>query len=334
MHVLDQYNGDPAHTVLFAALENRPALQASMKMASFDGDAASKLPSRAFAWETERRFPVHTRDDAVASLFYRSKCAAEVPPEVDAKLAQAMDAYQISPELFVSTKLAAAVETIDVPYAVPSQQRLPLGSEEQIKVAEMVLLRDKEALDLETRTEAFLRLEKAASIWGVPVDPTVSMYAGSHACDTRQLQHWVGARAAATKVAAAQEAFEQLEDALGAAPAVIYDRGTLSKLAARLYDLDKIAEITHHYDRALRDPMASVFNGGAYGLKVSADMVDLGGVAAPVEQLLSLPADVWEQVDAPEVGEAAASGDVNTFKQILATLPLDIKQLLARQMGL
>ncbi len=334
MHVLDQYHGDPTHSILHAALENRPAAGLAMKTASFDGDHAAKLPSRAFAWETERRFPVHTREDAMASLFYRSKCAAAVPPEVDAKLAQAIDAYQLDPALFVSTKTAAAVEVVDVPYAVPSQQRLPLGSVEQVKIAEMVRLRDKEALDLETRTEAFVRLEKAASIWGVPVDPQVSMYAGKHACDTKQLQHWVGARAAATKVAAVREAYDRLESALETAPPVIYDRAELTKIAGRLYELDQLGEVTHHYARALRDPMASVFNGGAYGLKVSSDMVDLGGVPAPVETLLSLPPHVWEQVDAPEVGEAAASGDVNTFKQILSTLPLDIKQLLARQLGL
>ncbi len=43
---------------------------------------------------------------------------------------------------------------------------------------------------------------------------------------------------------------------------------------------------------------------------------------------MGLPPEIWQQVDAPEVGEVAQSGDPVQFKQVFDTLPLDVKMAL------
>lgn len=330
--ILDQYNGDPTLTHLLVALEDHPRALQAVKTASFDKEAAESLPSRAFAWETERRFPVHTREDTIASLAYRVKFASAVPPEVDEKLSDAAEAYGVDPSLFAPApgrqKVAAAVAEPN--YAVPSQKRLPLGSPEQIKLAEAVLLRDGHALPLEERVQAFHKVASAAKTAGLPTADDTSAYAAQNACNTHVLRDRVGMRAAQTKVAACAAAYDELDVALAKAPPMIYDRGQLLKLASRLHELDEQAGITGQYGKKIFDPMKTVFNDGR--VKVSSDVVDLGTKQVPVETLMQLPPEVWEQLDAAEVGKVAASGDAATFKQVFDTLPRDMKITLAAQL--
>ncbi len=312
--ILDQYHGDPTLTVLLGSVLDRPATYAFLKSASFDAEAGETLPPSAYAWEEKRRFPVHSAQDTVASLIYRSKCASHVPKDVDEKLAQAVEAYGIDPALFTSvrTKVAAAP---DVEYAVPSQGRLPLGNQAQVKLAEEVLLRDRNRLDLETAVEAFVRLEKAAAALGVTLQPEAVAYAGKTACDTAVLRDALEARQGATQ-GAHRDAYAKIASALPAGR--VTDRDALVKLASRIHQIDQSAQIDRWYGKRLTDPMRSVFN-----------ETKLAGTTTDI--LMQLPPEIWAQADVPEMAELAQAGDPDAFAQAYATLPMDIKLVIEKQ---
>lgn len=326
--IQDQYHGDPTLTRLLSALADRPQALEAVKHASFDADAAERLPDSAFAWESERRFPIHTREDTIASLVYRSKHAGAVPRFVDEQLAEAAEVFGVSAELFASnaprTKIASTVE-----YAVPDEERLPLGSVEQVKVAEHVLLRDGKHLPPDVRAAAFAKVAAAAIAYGMAVDPAVGAYAGLNACNTQLLRDRIGARAATTKVAACITAYDTLDLALQALPPVIHDRPTLMKLAEKLEALDTAAGLTADYGRRIFDPMKTVFNAGEKLAMPS----DLTADGMNVAKMMNLPPQVWDTIDVPELGKLAAAGDSMTFKQVYETLPLDIKMVLKAQFG-
>lgn len=319
----DQYHGDPTLTKLLAYLEDRPEALSAIKCASFDAEAAQSLPSSAFAWDDERRYPIHTREDTIASIAYRSKIARDVkvPKYVDTRLAQAAEAFNVQPSLFRSEAVKVAAAPVE--YALPGQQRLPLESTEQVKVAQEVLHRDGHLLPLTTRVEAYVKVAAAAVAHGMPYDSTVGTYAGLNSCNTQLLRDRIGMRAATTKIAACTTAYDTLDKAMAKMPPVIHDRETLLKLAERISLLDHAAGIDTQYGKKIFDPMKTVFNSGE----------KLAAAVDPMARLMALPKEVWEQVDVPEMADIAASGDTTQFAQVYATLPQDIKITLERQLG-
>lgn len=328
MTIIDQYNGDATLTRLFAALEDRPRALEAVKNASFDPDTAASLPDSAFAWDGERRFAIHTKEDTIASIAYRAKFAGHVPLFVDERLNDAAEAYGLEDVLFQSTtpKIAAA----PVEYAVPSEERLPLGNKVQVKIAEEVLLRDGHKLPLAERVEAFAKVAGHAMAMGLPTHPDTGAYAGLNACNKRMLCDRIGMRAATTKVAGMSDVFDKLEAGLAYLPEVITDRPTLLKLAGCLEELDTMAGLEPHYGKRVFDPMKTVFNGGE---KIAARGGDMTADGLDVMKLMRLPTQVWDDVDVPELGKLAQDGDNLRFKQAYETLPLDIKLVLKRQMG-
>jgi hypothetical protein len=140
---------------------------------------------------------------------------------------------------------------------------------------------------------------------------------------------------AAKSLAAAQQAqkvaaaFDKLAHDLQKSPPYIQDRQSLVKLAAAIDTLDRLAGLEQHYDRKLPDPLQTVFNTE----KTAMEMVDVAGMQVPVETLMQLPPQIWEQVDMPELAEVAQAGDPALFKQVFDTMPLDIKVVLQAQLG-
>lgn len=344
-NIIDQYNGDPTYAQLHVLTRNRPLAREMLKTASFVEKRAAidDLPSRAFAWEDERRFPIHTKEDSVASILYRSKLGSAVPAHVDAKLSKAAEVYGIEDHLFAAEKRAStqtpteyalphfdktasdAAGTSYVP--CPNRSRLPLDNAAQIKVAEHVLQRDYTKLPLEKRADAFSRLVLAAKDQEVTLNPFTMKMAGMTMSSTATLRNWLEARAAASNGKVA-EAFDKMAAAMSHAPAYIHDRPTLVKLASTIQELDKRAGLEKYYDRKLPDPLQTVFNTE----KVAEEMCDVGGMQMPLSALMQLPPEVWHQVDMPEMAQVAESGDPMMFKQMFDTIPLDVKTVLRGQM--
>jgi len=323
MTIIDQYNGDPVYAHLHVLTRDFPLAREMLKTASFDTakTASDNLPSTAFAWEDERRFPIHTREDCIASIFYRSKVGSFVPKHVDAKLETARTVYGIGEAVFSPMKCASAVETT---YALPDRKRLPLDSAAQIKIAEMVLNRDYDLITLEKRADAFSRLYEAAKKHNVTLCPFSLKMAGATVSNPALIRDWLEARADATTEPAHKVAFEKLASATHKMPNVIVNRRDLVKLAVVIAELDKTAGLTKFYDRKIPDPLQTVFNTE----KVAEDMCDVAGVQVPCSALMQLPEEVWHQVDAPELAQVAQAGDPVAFKQVFETLPLDVKSSL------
>lgn len=323
--IVDQYNGDPLYAQLHVLTRERPLVREMLKSASFEKEAMENLPSTAFAWEDERRFPLHTREDAIASILYRSKLAS-VPAHVDAKLEKAASIYGLDDYVF-AVKIAQVGRT-KVAYALPEDERLPLSDAGQIKVAEHVLCRDYQRLPLEKRADAFSRLALAAKDQGIELSPLTMKMAGMTACSTKVLRDWLGARAAVT-TGSVQQAFDKLATDLTRTPTYLRARAELVKLAATIAQLDRMAGLEKHYDRNLPDPLQTVFNTE----KTAMEMLDVAGLQVPAEQVMQLPPQIWEQVDMPELAEVAQSGDAMMFKQVFDTMPLDIKVALQAHLG-
>jgi hypothetical protein len=318
--IIDQYNGDPVYAHLHVLTRDFPLAREMLKTASFETakNTLDDLPSSAFAWEDERRFPIHTREDTLASIFYRSKLGSFVPPHVDQKLALAQSIYKLDESVFAPIKKASAEPG---EYALPESSRLPLNNVEQIKVAEEVLLRDYDSLTLEKRADAFNRLYTAANKHGVALRPFSKKMAGATASNTAVLRDWLEARADAAAEPQHKVAFEKLAQATTKMPNLLVKRNDLTKLAVTIAELDERAGLKKYYDRRLPDPLLTVFNTE----KIAEATCDVAGIEVPCSVLMQLPPDVWESVDAPEMAQAVQAGDPEQFAQIFATLPLDVK---------
>jgi len=159
--------------------------------------------------------------------------------------------------------------------------------------------------------------------------PEVALPAGRRSIGLPEYQEAAKALVAAQQAQKVAAAFDKLADDLRRSPPYIQDRLSLIKLAGAIDTLDRLAGLEQHYDRKLPDPLQTVFNTE----KVAMEMVDVAGMQVPVDTLMQLPPEIWEQVDMPELAEIAQAGDPVMFKQVFDTMPLDIKVVLQAQLG-
>lgn len=450
--IVDQYN-DPTFVHLHVLTREKPLARQLLKTASFSKEAAAELPSSAFAWPEARRFAIHSKEDTLASLLYREKCAS-VPPHVDKMLEKAAQIYGLGDHVFANTKTASApgytynprsgvlsvqnltpdmlinpeahpqeisslmngvrevreaelarktaaagmgqpisafaggqkalktqgyfrnpnnpndvylsdkniaklqsndpaqirevinltrpqdtqaMKTGSAPnfltkhgssgyrrglYALPEDERLPINTAPEVKLAEHVLNRDFERLPIEKRAEAYSRLTTAAQLHDVALSDFTLKMAGMVACSSDVLRDSLETRATAAGPGAVRVAFDKLANELSKAPPILHERQDLTKLAGVIHELDKKAGLERHYDRKLLDPMQTVFN---TNIKLGEEMCDVAGSAVPCSTLMALPDRVWDMLDVPELKECCEQGDAATFKQIFETLPLDLK---------
>jgi len=115
-------------------------------------------------------------------------------------------------------------------------------------------------------------------------------------------------------------------------PSRVYDRAVLTKIASSLHTLDQLGQVENHYGKRLRDPLEAVFNAASIKVAAQGELCDVGGMQVPLQTLMTLPPQIWEQLDVPELGEIAQSGDAAQFQQVFDTLPRDLKLILAKQL--
>lgn len=324
--IQDAYHGDPILLVLADAAAARPRLREKLAGAEF-GDADA-LPDSAFAWPERRRFPVHSEVDTLASIVYRAKLASAPPPHVDETLTRAAAAWKIDPEVLrpsgaIEPKLAAA----PVEYAVPSQGRLPLGSVEQIKVAEEVILRDGlQALPYEELTAGAKKIASAAASMNLIPSPELRRFAGEGACHVPTLRDHLNARAGYVKTAEARMDYDRLAHAVARyedfGSGVTYDAPALSKLASSLHALDVKHELVGEYGPRLLDPMRAVFNTTFRSKEASAGgSMTLAGQAVPFSALYRLKEADWRDLGLEDLATLSAGRDGRNLEAQLRVLP-------------
>lgn len=322
---------DPTLSHLYHLLKDRPQVEEMVKEAEISEESFRSLPDSAFAWPSERLYPVHSREQTILSRIYREK-AASVPAFVDEALKEACEAYKIPEEMFTITKVAAEEENREH-YLLPQIKKILCKTAEDVRSAERVLLEQYQKLSVEHRAEACGRLMEKAASFGVKLSPPIAQLAGFTVSSTSTLRDWLYARKEAAVKEEYKTAYQKLADALRAFPGSIEDRGQLVQLADTIHELDKKAGLEKFYDRKLPDPIKTVFNTQQ---KIASAGVDLNGRFVPLHKLAMYDATFYGDVLGDdlvrEASDASGQLDLQKLATIIETLPRDLKTVLARNM--
>lgn len=325
----DQYN-DPAYALLYHLLEEHPAAADFVKSAELNDSQAQDLPDSMFAWPERRLFPIDTPQNTVLSAMYREKCAA-VPVEVDDKLQKAREIYDVNPVLVRRREKVAAAPPVQEHVLLPAHGRLRIKTAEDVPVAEKLLLEQYPRLSIEDRAEGFTNLVKVARDMNVGLKPETMRMAGMTVCTTKVAQDFIEARRCATKEPLFQQAYEKLASAMAGRGEFLQDRDELVALSDAIAKLDKKAGLEKLYDRHLPDPIRTVFNTD----KVAEESLNLAGREVALSKLAALPETFWGDVlgadYSRELMDKTGRVDPDMLRQIVPTLPLDLKQILKNQ---
>jgi hypothetical protein len=328
MPTVDQFS-DPAFGTLFRQVKRMPALEEFVKQAAVEPEEAKALPDSAFAWPSERKFPIHTPEHAALSYAY-SKVASVIPVEVRNNIVKALEVYEVPETTFAEQ--AEKVASDEDQFLVPSLRLFRVITPAQCKYAQDDLVSSLHKLDLEHRAIACANLVKKADELKVELRPEVLQLAGLVVSSTKTAMEWIEARAARLpkEDTIHKLAYQTLAQGLAKAPAEISDRKGLLKFASAIAELDEKTGLDKHYDRRLPDALRTVFNTE----KQASTSVDLGGTFVSLKKIAALPASFWEDLGGKELSdEVAPGGNVDHAKlaTIVDTLPLDLKIVLKNQ---
>lgn len=328
MTIIDQ-TSDPGFGTLCAVTKRFPALKEMAKTAELDASEFAGLPNTAFAWETRRKFPIHSKEHTAISLGYR-KVASAIPAEVDEKLKKAATAYGIDIQVFNAPEI---VKTASEEFFLLGS-RFRVTSKEEVKYAETALLRKYASLSPQDRAEAFINLGKVAQHFEVPLQSSTQKLAGFTITSTRIMKDWVEARkvAAENLKSSVASAYEKLARAYDGADAYITDKSVQVKLAALIEELDQQSGVQQYYGKSLLDPLQTVFNTD----KVATSQVMIGSLMLDKDKLAALPLSFWESLLGDDIAkEIATDGepDIDKLMPILPTLPKDLTIVAQKQLA-
>jgi hypothetical protein len=330
--IIDQSH-DPSYKRLFSLVQEFPHVESYIKTAHVDEpEEEEKLASSAFAWKERRLFRIDKPDQAALSRLYMHKQAG-IPEEVVARCDQALDVYGITLDLGTE-KVAAAPD--DGEYLLPKMKRFRVRNADDVKTAAVALLHHCHKMNPAIRATAAVNLVKKANEHNIELSMPIYKLAGVTMCNPALLGDWVEARAEATKDPAIKRAYTKLAEATrnkeAACQSFLNNRPDLIKLADSIMELDEAAGLTKHYDRKLPDPMLTVFNTE----KIAEEMLEVAGKPVEVSRLLAIDPDTYRNVFGEDLANEFIDGediDPAQLKIILPTVPLDLQQALAAQMG-
>lgn len=313
---------------MFRQIKRMPGLEGFVKQAAVEPEEAASLPDTAFAWPSERKFPIHTPEHAALSFAY-SKVASVLPAEVRTNIQKALDVYEVPADIFKEEQEKVASDENE--YLVPSMKLFHVKTAEQCKRAQDVLVSALSRLDLETRAIACGNLVKRADDLKVELRPEVLQLAGLVVSSTKTAMDWLEARAdkLSPSDAVHKNAYLALSHALKGSEE-IGDRKGLLKVASAIAELDQQTGLDKHYDRKLPDALRTVFN----TTKQASQSVDLGGTFVSLKKIAALPVSFWEDLGGKELSDEIAPGgtvDQSKLATVVDTLPLDLKIVLKNQ---
>jgi len=324
--MIDLYS-DPGHALFRQLVERAPGALAHLKTASFE-PSGDGIPLTAFAWATERRYPVHTPEHAVVSYLYAKhadavKTAAVgrgLPAGVLGDIKQALEMYGIAEAdlAFMETKVAAISEEDCL---FPDKKLYPVRDAGEVKLAEQALQSEYKKLTPLSRHRAFTKLSAAAMRHQVELHPASHRWAGETATNTADLADQLAARSVLAKTAEHAEAYRVLSDAVLADKAWLKNDDNRKKLAAHIDELDGQAKLRTEYDRRILDPVATVYN---TNIKLAADDMDLGCGRVGRQHLMRLPPSFYGDALGDDVLPEIAPGgrlDPESLHAVLSTLP-------------
>lgn len=318
---------DPGHGRLRHLLPTHPEVAEIVKTAEFE-DCLEQVPATAFAWPSEKRFPVHTPEHAALSYLYAKTAEHKIPKHVLYELDTALNLYGIDKAVFEPVRVKEA-ELNEDECLLPEAQAYPVRNADEVKLAEQFLLPQVSKLHPEMRAKMFHKLAERALFHGVNLQPTSYKYAGLVQSSRKLLIQGLRAREAATKLAECKEAFSQLALQVRKEKGPI-PKELLIKMAEAIGTLDEKAGLFGQYDRSLPDPISTVFNTEkiAYG-----DEINIGGYMVRPQALGSLDSSFYSDLLGNDiVRDIAPHGTVEPHlaSQILPTLPSDERKLVGR----
>lgn len=329
--LVDQTN-DTGFATLRVLVQRFPVLREMSKTAELNPEEFTKLSSEAFAWPGERKYPVHNKEHAALSLAYSKVAVETIPTDVRCALEKAAEVYGIPKGAFdnpVMEKKAAAEF-----WLLPEKKRFRVASSEDVKVAEQLLHEKYAQLSIYDRAEAFLQLHKAAEHFDVPLTPSTEKLAGFTITSTQILKDWIEAREEAAMKLGSElaSAYHLMATKYAGVRPFITNRNDQLKIASLLNEMDKKAGIDRFYGKTILDPLRTVFNTE----KLASDALNLGGYTFSLKKLSALPSTFWsDALGSDIVKEIAPDGSVkmSALKEILPTLPQDLKATLGRQLA-
>jgi hypothetical protein len=219
-------------------------------------------------------------------------------------------------------------------WLLPEKKRFRVASADDVKIAEKVLHEKYAQLSTYDRAEAFLQLHKAAEHFEVPLTPSTEKLAGFTITSTQVLKDWIEARQeAAIKIGSElSSAYGLLAGKFQGVRSFITKREDQIKLASLLNEMDKKSGVDQFYGKSILDPLRTVFNTE----KLASDALNLGGYTFSIKKLASLPSTFWSDALGDDImREIAPDGDVklSMLKEILPTLPQDLKNNIGRQLA-
>jgi hypothetical protein len=323
---VDQFS-DPSFKKLAERIRERPEFEPLIKKAHLDNDEHAALPTSAFAWQDERKYPFHNPEQAALSYLYATSKTASVPDHVLATLEKALTVYGVSlPE---QQKVAAAPEESLEDFILPERKRWRVTDAEGVKLAEQALRDNRHSLPIEEQAQAAVRLVKKAAAYDVNVSPDTIKTAGLVLSDLETVRHWVEVRADLAPDSV-KDGYVKLAQALSKSVGMSDDRTSLIKLASTINTLDKQAGFDVSPRRDVYDPLATVFNTE----KVAGDTIDLAGTPARLSKLASLPSHMYGDVFGDDVIAELSTGgqlDQEKISAILPTMPADLLKSFSRQ---
>ena len=325
--ILDIYH-DTAHAHLRYLVTRRPGVEPLIKEAEFEDDP-SGLPDTAFAWGTQRRYPIHTPEHAIVSSLY-ADANPQAPAHVRAKIAEALRAYDVP-----QTALAVAAEKVaesDDDYIFNAPRSYPVRNQREVKLAEQRLLDQADRLTLPAKAAAFHKLAQAAERHGVELQPAAQAWGMAALSDPGKVLDGLAARAYLAKTGEAKTTYQEMAAALRRQPIALRSFEARVKTASLLMKVDAAAGLEGAYGKRIPDPLHTVFN---EPMKLGSQMIPIGGTAYDVMDLIGLPAEFYAQALGPEVvGEIAPGGQVDPARlgAVLPTLPEDMKRVLGESL--
>lgn len=326
-----------------------------------------------YAWPDRQLFPLHTAEDILLSACYAIKQAAEVPSDVRHVVQRCYDAHVPGgwdrlASLLVGTLTKTAAEQPEQPvreaapvYAFPQEQRLPLHTPE-------LLQKSAEALDEQWAHLAYPALNRAADrilaqavALGVEPPGRLYKYAGRAEPSAEHYLLQVGLRRQALRPLARQAYQTKEAGARGVSEEEMLLRDELLQRAERTYArLEGLAghlgphstqdDVTHvmnqlkladaatgldraYGTRGLEPPQMAVL-----GEEPAREHLKLAQMVMPMDSIQGLPLTFWSDALGPEFAEAVAdatqtAADPEKLRDIIPTLPLDMRQSLERSLS-
>ena len=324
---------DPGFAHLRVFVEQYPEWYATVKTAEMAPESFSSLPDTAFAWSSERMYPIHNREQTVLSIGYYKTASENVPAEVVDKLKTAAVVYGVG-TLITQEPRVLAKEAAAPAYLLPEKQRFAIKCAEDISKAEEALSTRYRELPVTERFEAMSNLVKQAAEHGVDVSTSTHKLGGFTMTDTVEMTRWLGARKAAALQAGNEKIamlYQEVADQYTGVDPMLDDREYQLKLVDAIDLLDKTAEMEHHYDTKMPDPYATVFNTH----KIAADFINIQGVRVKKATLRALPSTFWEDSLGSDIATRVMDGDTVSIEKLsteLQSLPSELKLVLSTQL--